>query len=205
MRTGMIKNYVDQLKKSFGKIRVPVDDAELQSHFNAKDYTQMLAFICKSMNVLCRLRLGMVNSGGASAPAWVELPEHFPMPGTKQFSELLVTMYLRKDFVARAEFEAVVLALAHETAHIVLDSVRHTLRREEPAVDLTAMLLGYRDFYVTGCKYQTVSLEIEDTGLGKVFNKLWGKISGTEVTTTGQIGYLSREEVIFASNYMTLG
>jgi len=43
--------------------------------------------------------------------------------------------------------------IAHELSHIVLSEIGHPLADSEEAVDLTAMLLGYRDIYVATAKY----------------------------------------------------
>ena len=93
-----------------------------------------------------------------------------------------VTVYLRKSFLQRAPFETVVMGLAHEFCHLVLDSTGNPLRRSEVAVDLTAMLLGFRDFFVTGCTY-CYSVE------GEEYREM--------------VGYLSRDELLYAAQAMT--
>jgi hypothetical protein len=90
---------------------------------------------------------------------------------------------LRKSFLRETSFEPVVLAIAHELSHIILDAIRHELRKQEEAVDLSAMLLGFRDFYVTGCK---------DT------------ISQGNQMIIARLSYLTEEEVLYASQFMTL-
>jgi hypothetical protein len=67
----------------------------------------------------------------------------------------------------------VAIAIAHELSHVVLDSIRHPLFREEKAVDLTAMLLGFRRLYLSGAH-----------------------------TEKGQIGYLSEAEVNLANHLL---
>lgn len=204
MRTEMIRSYVDQLSKTFGKVRAPVDDEDLLRLFKAKDYTGMVGFIRKSMNLQCRIRLGVVNSGGPSAPAWVQIPSFMPLAGTKEFKNLLITMYLRRNFAVEGSFEQVVSVIAHELSHIVLDSLFHQLSKMEEAVDLTAMMLGYRDFYLTS--RHCVSLG-SDTVLGN-FQTLFSKIFGDgpkEELMISQVGYLSLEEIRYAANYMSLG
>jgi hypothetical protein len=206
MRTEMIDAYLRQLVSSFGNVRAPVDDNELLRFFNAKDYTRMVGFVKKSMRVECRLRLGLVNAGGLSAPAWVETPDPMPRAGTPAFRNTLVTMFIRRDFIAYATFEALVYSMSHECAHIVLNSVAHPLRDEEVAVDLTCMLLGYRDYYVTGCQ---VHEQEEPSGIlshtNKLFSELFGLGTSYETPTTHRLGYLSREEVHYAARRMTAG
>ena len=62
-------------------------------------------------------------------------------------------MFIKKSFLDEDRFEQVVMAIAHELSHIVLHGLNHPLRECEVAVDLTAMILGYRDFYLDGCEY----------------------------------------------------
>jgi hypothetical protein len=59
-------------------------------------------------------------------------------------------VFLRKAFLLKYKFEHVVMAIAHELSHIVLFRIRHPLEEVEVAVDLTAMLLGYGEFYFIG-------------------------------------------------------
>jgi hypothetical protein len=115
-----------------------------------------------------------------------------PLYGTREFEQTEVMMYLRKSFLRDGFFESTVLAIAHELCHIVLDGIAHPLRRSEEAVDLTAMLLGFRDFYVTGCHItrraprQMTELHVSYT-----------------ISTELRCGYLSPEEVKYAAIYMT--
>ena len=43
-------------------------------------------------------------------------------------------------------FDWIVAGFAHELAHVVLCSINHKLQKDEKAVDLTAMILGYDKF-----------------------------------------------------------
>jgi hypothetical protein len=67
------------------------------------------------------------------------------------------------------------------TIPVVLDSLAHPLRREEKAVDLTAMLLGFRNLYESGCYKEE-----------RLYNGMaWQKM-----------GYLSKEEVQLANEIL---
>ena len=101
-----------------------------------------------------------------------------PLMGTPEFERSLATIFLSKAFLAKASFEQVVMAIAHEMSHIVLSGLQHPLQSEETAVDLTAMLLGFRDFYIEGCETTTVK------------RRLYGY-----TTQTHYLGYLTREEI----------
>lgn len=181
MRKALIKSYVDQLRASFGRVRLPIEEEKLRSLYDEREYGGMVYHIRSVLRLDVPIRLGLVNKGGPQdVPAWIEVPMHvFPF-GIGLFRQQTVTMYIRKTFLAESGFEQVVLAIAHELCHIVLYGAGHVLAKQEEAVDLTAMLLGFRDFYVTGCRSS-------NRGVISI------------------VGYLTPEEVSYAAEYMTYG
>jgi hypothetical protein len=131
--------------------RPPVGTDGLRELYDARDYTAMVKTVRNGMGLDLRVRVGLVNEGGLNnAPAWVSYPKPLPRFGTEAFKKTLVTVFLRKSFLAENDFESVVMVIAHELAHIVLFGIGHSLEEDEVAVDLTAMLLGYREFYLAG-------------------------------------------------------
>jgi hypothetical protein len=94
------------------------------------------------------------------------------------------------------KFEKVVMAIAHELSHVVLDAVGHRLRECEEAVDLTAMLLGYRDVYLAGSEY----LEVRPASAWESFRlSLRSRFLGVQTRTFQSLGYLTPEEVRYAA------
>ncbi|MFA6969521.1 MAG: hypothetical protein WC217_02910 [Candidatus Paceibacterota bacterium] len=191
MRKNLVESYIDSLKASLGPVRRPIAEENLRSLHENKDYAGMVGHVKSSFHLDTGIRLGLVKKGGPEAPAWVEQPVHMPMFGTSQFRQLIITMYLRKSFLAVVGFEEVVCAIAHELSHVVLNSIHHPLCRQEEAVDLTAMLLGFRDFYVTGCR------SVRDVSTPQDIH------DGRKVIETKTQGYLTLEEVSYAAEYMT--
>ena len=126
--------------------RQPIKPASLKALHKARNYEGMVQRIKKAMNVEVKLRVGWVNSGGQNkdAPAWVQLPHNMPPYGSTAFKDLTITIFIRKSFLERSKYDQAAITVAHELSHIVLESINHPLRREEKAVDLTAMLLGFR-------------------------------------------------------------
>lgn len=183
MRTGLIESLINGLRESFGSVRPPIQEEELRVLYDAKDYAGMILHIQKILCLNMNVRLGLVNSGGPDAPAWVWRPTDMPLYGTSAFRELTVIVYLRKTFLHNGNFEEAVLAIVHELCHILLDATGHSLREQEEAVDLTAMLFGFRDFYVTGCR--------------SVRNR------NGEPYEIRECSYLTQEEVGHAAIYMT--
>jgi hypothetical protein len=133
----------------------------LKSLHAAQDYQGMLELIKKTMNIDGRLIVAWVNSGGPKemkdAPAWIQMPKDMPFYGTTEFREAPITMFIRKSFLQESTYDQAAIMLAHELSHIVLNSLRHSLRGCEKAVDLTAMLLGFRQLYESACHKETRS------------------------------------------------
>ena len=176
------KDLIDSHLSKLGfKAENPVRHAPLRALYAQRDYTAMAAYVRKTMRLSMRLRIGLVNNGGLPSHAWINLPDPMPMFGTRQFEQTVVTMYLRKSFLQSRSFESIIATMAHELAHIVLTSTAHACRKSEEATDLTAMLLGYRDFYRLACPLE----DLVDTD--------------TYVTT----GYLSPLEVTYAANVIS--
>jgi hypothetical protein len=139
----MIQSYLAQLRDSFGGARNPVSTDQLRALHARQDYPGMVRLVRDGMGLDVRIRVGLVNHGGSlDAPAWVSTPQTTLVT--------LITVFLRKSFLLESRFEVIVMAIAHELSHIVLNVNGHVLRECEEAVDLTAMLLGYRDIYVAG-------------------------------------------------------
>jgi hypothetical protein len=144
-----VPSFIKQLRQHLPHVP-PIPARKLQSFHNAQDYEGMVRFIRSAMNLDVRLNVGWVNSGGPTeAPAWVEIPANVPYYGTPEFKKLLITVCIRKEFIRRTGYEQLAIAIAHELSHVVLDSIHHPLRKEEKAVDLTAMLLGFSHLYLT--------------------------------------------------------
>jgi hypothetical protein len=202
MRKQEITSWTNMLISSFGGIRPQADREELLALYLQKDFTSMLRTVRNSLGLDMPLQVGYVNSGGPNAPAWVRLPEPMPVYGTHAFKTTKLTVYLRKTFLVDMPFAGVVHAMAHELSHVILDSIGHSLRRQEEAVDLTAMVLGYRDIFLEETQVRTV--DILDSPRSW-FDKLTGSlpIPGVRIGyETHNVGYLSRDERFFAASLM---
>jgi hypothetical protein len=196
-----IRSYIGQLRVSLGNGGPAVSRKQLRPFFVAKDYTAMVKFIRDSMNLDVKLRLGIANSGGPpDAIAWIPLPPRLPPFGSREFRERQFTVYIKRSFLDEDRFEQVVMAIAHELSHIVLHGINHPLRECEVAVDLTAMLLGYRDFYLDGCEYlETRPVEFWPRFQHEIrhaFNR------STTPRLVRSISYLKPEEVSYAAYHL---
>jgi hypothetical protein len=188
IRKEMVESQLSQLRESLGGGCPPVARKQLWAMYNEKNFAGIVKFVRDSMNLDLQIRVGLSNvDSQTQAPAWVQMPSPMPLLGTPAFKQTLATVFLSKSFLRRANFDQVVLAVAHEISHIVLNSTNHALRDEETAVDLTAMLLGYRDFYVGGCE----SVHIERKWLSRV-----------ETHAKQLYGYLTPDEVRYADRIL---
>ena len=183
--SGEIEGYLAQLQRVLPRVP-PASTRELKSLHRAKDYEGMVRLIRQAMNIQVRLTLGLVNNGGhktkdgREAPAWIELPKSMPPYGTAAFHDMKLTMFLRKSFLAQSAYDEAAVAIAHELSHVVLESIGHPLREKEEAVDLTAMLLGFRLLYKTAC-YKEVHHYYSTT------RKRLGYLNPTEVNIANRI------------------
>jgi hypothetical protein len=193
-----ILSYLNQLRSSLGNPRTPVASRPLREFYDARDYTAMVKTVRDGMGLALRVQVGLVNQGGPEkAPAWVSYPKPLPRLGTEAFKQTLVTVFLRKSFLAVSDFESIVMAIAHELSHIVLFGIGHPLEENEIAVDLTAMLLGYRDFYVAGCHR-----ELRPKSIGQYLARFFRQWLGVDRRAFQTLGYLTPQEVRFAAELL---
>jgi hypothetical protein len=204
MREEMIRNYFQQLSFSLGGVRPLIGRDDLSTFYEEKDFVGMVRHVRTTLQLDVRIRLGLVNGGGPShAPAWIALPKTMPPYGTRAFSRTVLTLYIRKSFLAAGPLERVVIALAHEFSHVVLAGIGHRLVAQEEAVDLAAMLLGYRGFYRSGSERTEVVVSSPRIGwLRSVFARLSSHYYVEERITTYRLGYLSLDEINYAAGIM---
>lgn len=206
MRTQEINTWVSNLSKSLGGVRRPVDPAPLLALHKQQDYTGMVRLIRDGMGISLPMRVGYVNSGGkASAPAWVEQIGSAGLFNPRALVHRQVTIFIRKSFLAEMPFHAVVVAFAHELSHVVLDGMGHALHNQEEAVDLTAMILGYRNFY-------TKETTVREVAISEAALRAWweGMLRGDMRSIYAplvneksyNLGYLSLEERQYAASLM---
>jgi hypothetical protein len=195
-RTVLIDTFIDLLVRSLGGIRpsIPLYDTDLHRAYKQRDYTEMVRLIRDTLSLDLRIRVGLVNRTTRDAPAWIEMPGAMPQYGTAEFRETQVTVYIQKSFLRDAGYKQVVMMIAHELSHVVLSSIHHPLQHEEVAVDLTAMLLGFREFYRRGVEYQPI-LERIVLIVVAIFLRVW-------ISRTRTVGYLTPQEVRYAGQVM---
>jgi hypothetical protein len=184
-----VKKYLQELRRTLPYVP-PIPTAALKSLHKAQDYKGMVKLIKRAMNIEDVTFLVVWVPDGAEktgkhkdAAAWVNLPNEMPSYGTKAFKEMTIKMFFRRSFIEQA-YDETAVAIAHELSHVVLESIRHPLRRCEKVVDLTAMLLGFRNLYASGSHKE--------------------RHFGNRVSIRS-IGYLRQEEIDRANRFLAQG
>ena len=161
----------------------------------------MLGWIKNSMRLNLRVGLRIVDRPETSPPMWIETPKAMPIYGTAEFNNVRAIVNVRRDILETKPFPWIVAGFAHELSHVVLFSMGHELQHDEKAVDLTAMILGYRryisDAEVTKTKGALLStlLMLLLLPFGIMF---W---AGTQ-KEKWRLGYLTSAEALAASQYL---
>ncbi len=198
MRLELLDQHVNSLYQVLGGIRPLVPVAELQRLYGNRDYTGVVGFVRDTMGLRLRIRVGYANSGGPkTAPAWVELPKAFPIIGSPAFKNMTVTMYIRKRFIEEAPFASFVAAVAHEMSHVLLGALQNPLAANEEATDLTAMMMGFSEFYVQGSLYLKKWSLKQPRPIGGTLDTVLDEL--LDWSTFHHLGYLSPEEVVIAA------
>ncbi|MBI2109163.1 MAG: hypothetical protein HYT93_03220 [Parcubacteria group bacterium] len=200
MRRALIEGHIRKLSDSLGGIRPPVTGEILYVLHAKKDFAGMVKYIARALKVNCKIRIDYVNCTD-DANAKIGYPEHISPFGTREFRNTKVTLYLHQAFLRAAPCDMVIFAIAHEFSHVVLASIGHELKSDEVAADLTAMILGFRYFYLSGNRYDKEGNQFETD----IFLKLWREFNKRllgHVYIHVTCGYLTMEEIQFGCSLM---
>ena len=205
MRTKMIEEYIGQLSVALGGVRPLIAPEKLREMHKKKNFVSMVHYIRTTLKLDLRIRVNFVNSDGPTqVPACINMPATMPPYGTSAFRKTTITIYIQKTFLKQRPFETIVSAIAHELSHVVIEAIGHKLENQEEAVDLTAMVLGYRNFFRIGCHYEEDIESVQKRRhLCKTIYALPNLIFGKKmITRTHTFGYLTIDEINFAADIM---
>lgn len=175
-----VEAYIDQLRQVLPYVP-PIPVQEIKALHRKRDLGGIVKLVRKTMNVNVRLTLHWTDQVHGNAPAWILLPKKMPYYGTPEFAKIGIDMFIRKSFAEARPYNEFAMAVAHEFSHVILDSIHHPLRREEKAVDLTAMLLGFSYLYRRGAH------TTERVGLNRFANRTLGYLSERELNAACRI------------------
>jgi hypothetical protein len=202
-RKRAIEQALEELMPALGDARraVPLNDQNLRSLHEQNDFAGMVRSIRNDFKLPLRIRLGIANDDeqGPKAPAWIYLPNSMPRYGSEEFKQLRLTMFMRRTFLKRAPYEAVVMAIAHELSHIVTASIGHRMWRYEEATDLTAMILGFRLYYLAAVEYVVRPITVREKVVRFLEKSGLVTYSDSDYRHRINLGYLSKEEVAYAA------
>ncbi len=179
-----VKVYVDKLRQQLPYVP-PVAVKKIKALHKKGDLGTLVRVIRSTMNVDVRLTVHWTSGPPPTpdAPAWIRFPKDMPHYGTPAFRDLKLDMFIMKPFAETASYGQFAVMIAHELSHVVLESIKHPLRTEEKAVDLTAMLLGFSGLYYSAA-YTVHSVDFFN-------NPTWRRL-----------GYLSPKELQSASRIL---
>jgi len=143
-----VNSYIDQLRRSLPYVP-PLLNHQVKALHRKREFGGIVRLVRSMMNVDARITLHWTNDppSNREAKAWIRLPNDMPEYGTQAFKTLKLDMFILKSFAHQSRCHEFLVVVAHEFSHVVLESIKHPLRTEEKAVDLTAMLLGFSYSY----------------------------------------------------------
>ncbi len=141
-----IRIRIDTLMESIGGVRPAIDPSILRRLFEEDDFPAMLGWIKHSMNLDIKVGLRIVDQNFVSAPMWIETPSPMPAYGSYEFRRSRVIVNATQVVLRSKPFDWIVAGFAHELSHVILKSLNCKLQDDEKAVDLAAMIIGYRTF-----------------------------------------------------------
>lgn len=162
MRTVVLDYYLDQARELFGEPRKAVDQEKLLNRFKDQNYAGMMGAIQTSLELKVPLRIGWQRGPMPKqyAPIRVEGPDLSEIRQTS--TPRPYTVYLYKQVIGLMSFEMTVMGLAHLLTHLVLYHKQSPLVDDPAGVDVTAMLLGFHEFYTK----QSAHVYIQEYGAG---------------------------------------
>jgi len=143
-----VNAYIDQLRRSLPYVP-PFLNHQIKALHRKGEFGGIVRLVRSMMNVDARITLHWTNNSPSNreAKAWIRLPNDMPNYGTQAFKDLKLDMFILKSFAHQSRYHEFAVVVAHEFSHVILESIRHPLRTDEKAVDLTAMLLGFSYSY----------------------------------------------------------
>jgi hypothetical protein len=175
MADPQIDIYIALLRKALPYVP-PIPVGKIRSLHRKGDLAGVVKLIRKTMNVNVHLTLHWT-----SAPAWIRAPQKMPYYGTEAFKQVRADMFISKAFARTSSYDQFAIAIAHEFAHVILDSIDHPLRKLEKAVDLAAMLLGFSYLY------RTAAHTVRHVGNNKLQHISLGYLSEREVEMASKL------------------
>ncbi len=205
MRKNEIDAWLAELTRALGPARPPVPKAEFLRLNAKKDLVGMFRLVRKHMRLGIRLRLLFRERVRNDAAMEVYVPRPMPLYGTAEYRHLCIVVAVSETYLRDAPAEMLVVGIAHELSHVLLAALGNPLWQVEPAVDLAAMVLGFRDFFLLHSECGVKRERIPPSLWDRVKRILTGYEAVQEKVLTHRIGYLTAEELGYAHACLQTG
>lgn len=147
----MMRFWINVLNVSFGEPRVLIDSGVIAQHYNIENWCGMYQSVLQQFGLRVAVPFVLVqNMPHKSRPAYLVWKDDFHTALTRRTTRRLAALCVNTEFLNHASYYATVIMLAHECAHILLESKNHPLRAYEKFVDLTAMHFGFSEYFLYG-------------------------------------------------------
>jgi len=197
-----IDRYIEDIRTAIGGVKDRVPSAELYTLCRGKKYAELVRCIRDQMcleRFPMRVNVDHIPSGFS---AFIERdrlslytdPDHLLKAAN-------IRLTLSRDMVRTSHADVVIFAIAHELSHILLEALGSGLARFEMAIDVTAMMAGYAEYYRDGKISLSASshlsaewfLPLDDiVRVCDYFRRPPGAAQMTQ-----DVGYLTQEEVLY--------
>ena len=206
LRADIIVEYIQKLIPSLDGVHPLVSSLEskkLDDLYKKKDFEGMVRRVAEILKLSLQIRVETACFlGPLKGAMWIDMPLRVPLCGKRDFTITKATVYFRQSFLDCAPFETIVFGIAHELSHVVLRSIDHELKSDEIAVDLTAMMLGFRNFYLAGHAYTRIKKMWRILNIPRAVRLWLEKVYGVYDIEVVKVGYLTAREIRYAAVLM---
>lgn len=146
MNHAVIRSHITLLIDILGKPRPPIHPGELVLLCVQKRYPEMFEAIKKDLGLTSELLVTFVEGSTIDNKGMrITIPQKMwkTMYG-KTYGESAIEVRVANEFLLQPSPGLIAFAMAHELCHLLLAIKEPRLFKRELAVDISAMLLGYR-------------------------------------------------------------
>lgn len=193
-----VTEIVEHLHKTLG-LPKSRQDIEMLRVARTHSITLLANFMGRLAGLPCSFQVEVEDVKDASTRqrsfvAQVIIPANLPCFLDPSLAQVTIKIIVKKRFLQFACFEALVIALAHEVSHVLLNVTRSSLMTSERATDVCAMMLGYEHIAPDSLLYATY----EERDVAPWWKRLLGKREFATVRRNYSIGYLTVDECFIA-------
>ena len=156
-----LQDAIAMLIRDLGGIRQEVDIAnnELRDRHRRGDIMGLVRLISDHMRLEFNFQVYVVKDLVRKKKDWaaeIMIPRDLFWYRKGRYYPSAIPMYIKSSVLRENPFEATVVVIAHELAHIALTWSGSRFQDDEVSVDLTAMILGYSQFFLNGRRYSVM-------------------------------------------------